>query len=134
MESTLQHGPDGGAGSDEGVTRYLTEETQRELHMENKEAIDDIRLKLDTLIHQNEIQTLALRVIIGGAANDTEALIKFREEHQRLLRYDQKIAVAWEGLAIWIIRLLLIGLLAIVFWGVASTGVLEMIKHLSPMP
>lgn len=99
------------------------------LHLENQRAIDDLRVRLDHLLAQSEAQLVALRTIIGGPIGDMEALLRFRDEHQRFRIYDRRITTAAEGLAVWAIRGLLVGMAALTMWGMGSIGAFSALKE-----
>jgi len=103
---------------------------QQRLHAENQQAIASICARLDTLMAQTEQQSAALRAIIGGALTDTEALIRFREEHRRFQRYDQSISDATQTLMRWIGRAVVVGGIALMLVGLAANGVGDVLRGL----
>lgn len=112
------------------MTDILNPETQERLHRENQEAIADIRSKLDRLISEHEEQNRALRIIIGGPVSDMEVLMRFWNEHHRLIRYDRRITDVAETMAQWITRGILAGSIVLVVVGMAYVGVFDSIKAL----
>lgn len=115
----------------EGVemTDILNAETQERLHQENQEAIAHLRTRLDLLISQNEEQSRALRIITGAPQlADLDALIKFRDEHRRLLSYDRRITDATESVTTWIMRIIFAGAVALVVLGMSVVGLGDAIK------
>ena len=115
----------------EGVqmTDILNAETQERLHRENQEAIAQIRSKLDLLISQNEEQSRAMRIITGAPQlADLDALIKFRDEHRRLLSYDRRITGAAESITAWILRIIFAGAVALVVLGMSVAGLGDALK------
>ena len=133
MESTEQVTVSVSRGSDGGyeMTDIMNADSQRRLHDENQRAIDQLRSRLDTVIAQNEAQTAALRIIVGCPISDTEALMKFRDEHRRFQRYDQRISEASETLIRWIMRLILVGAIAFMVVGMSFAGVFDALRSLT---
>lgn len=108
----------------------LNAETQRQLHEDNQHAIAELKIRLDTLIAQNEAQTTALKLIIGSQITDTEALLRFRNVYNRLARYDQRMVDASETVVTWILRLLFAGAVGLGILGLSLAGVLDQLKGL----
>ncbi len=130
MEEVISVHPCGDNEKDPEVTDILSEEGQRRLHRENQDAIDKLRAKLDKVLEQNEIQMHALRVIIGSSVTDTEALLRFRDEHRRLLGYDKRLTAATDSMVSWTMRFLFVGAVVLVLVGLSVTGILDMIKQI----
>ena len=113
------------------LTDSNPEKELHELHIENRKAISALHNQLDILIRQTEEQSLALRMIVGCPLNDTDGLLRFREEHQRFLRYDRRISSASEAIAEWMVRMFLIGGILLVVWGMAAVGFFDMVKSIA---
>lgn len=106
----------------------LTEAGQRTLHEENQRSIDDLRQRIDRVIEQNEALLVALRTIIGGPIDNIETLLRFRDEHQRFIRYDRRITLAAESIAVWAIRGALVGITVSMAWGLGAMGAFGLFK------
>lgn len=80
------------------------------------------------LVTQNELQNMALKVIIGGSITDTEALLKFRQDHLRLLRYDQQITDAARAGLSWFGKMMAIGMVMLLIFAVALSNIGDGLK------